>query len=358
MSIIIFLAAAAVAFIGYKRVLPLCFSGAAFLFFLGMKYDSGAGLFGSAAWLIHAGGVQMPATLAVIYAVVFVVFKVMGKKRPDTLSKDLDPTKMLNGMGLLVGRVLDSQSKSTVFTDVSIDRNVFGGLEANTSHEVQISHSTWLHDLNNDIDVHYAGSGELQVRSGHILGTMSWRGRSLIDINYSTGKVFAVPADSTNPIASAVQAGLMVLFGWAVFPLGLLLSPFVWMGWITWRGNGGFIMNALVPGSHRIEAIFIYGGAVAYAAFLLALKHNHDPNQLIPIWICLYVVLFIMHQLVARAIKVRHVALIAKGKEELNRLYEAAGAKHKARAAAKAEQDLDSTKTSQGISATSPQPTA
>lgn len=333
MTLLIILAAVFCGIKAFKQKNPVWASGAAALLYYGLWYWRFGEIFAALNYIIYSEILTLAVIVAVTYGVTWAVFgKMKHEKAEAAIAQE---TGTLQGMSLLVGRILDTRSKDTVFTDVSIGRDVFGGLEATTSHEVQVSHSTWLQDLTTGKEVHYAGSGELRARAGHILGTMSWRGKSLIDINFSTEKVYTVQAVNPHPIASAFWAGALMVFGWALFPLFVLMSPLVWLGLINWRNGSGAYIDTVAPGTHRLEAIMTYGGALAYAITLYQLfsHHNGSFNPL-PIIVILFAVLFGLHQFVVRAARKRQIALIETGKSELGRIYREAADKQASQHAA------------------------
>ncbi|MBM5458635.1 hypothetical protein H8F21_13780 [Pseudomonas sp. P66] len=333
MTIFLMLLAVFCAYMAFKRLSPLGFAGAAVVFIFGLAYEAGGSLLGTFLFLVHE---KLPPTAiiaAVAYGLSYGVLVLLGKKKFGRTSAPSDATsKMLKGMNVVVGRVLDTRSRSTVYTDVSIGRNAFGNLEANTYHDVQVSHSTWLHDLNTGRDVHYAGNGELRARPGHILGTVSWRGRSLIDHNFSTGMTYSVPPDTTSVFSSAIWAGILVVFGWAIFPIAALMSPLVWAGWLNWNGHGGFFVRNVAPGTHRIEAVMTYIGGLAYLIAVPIVLKSGDFVGPATFW--LYAALLALHQFVVRASHKRQTALMKVAASEIHRLYKEAEEKHQARAAA------------------------
>ena len=334
MGIIIYLLAAFAAFTALKRRSILVFIGAGELVLFGLvSTESDTGIFYT-LFLMLTKGILLTAGFAAVSALIgYAVLKATGSQQ----AKDFDP---VTDMNLVVGRVLDTQSTTTVFSDTTVSRNAMGHLDSHTSHDVQVTHNTWLHDLNKDLDVNYSGDGKLQARPGHILGTMSWSGRTLLDINFSTRQRFCVEPATTNILASGVWAAILLVMGWAIFPVFALLSPLVWMGVLRWNGNGGVITTAVAPGSHKLEAIFVYGGGLAYLLAIIAFQswdHGRMTN-VGTIVTFLFITLVALHQYVVRMVKIRHLALLEQGEAELNRLYKQAEAKYEARAAALAQQ--------------------
>jgi hypothetical protein len=334
-SFLIFLLCAAGAFQAYKRRSPLGFAGVAALMMIGIKYQSDFGLLDSISYFILPSFFQIVIVAAIAGGVSYAIFKRNGSLKTELFGRD-DPSDMY----LLVGRVLDTRTSSTVFSDTRVTQNAFGHLDTQTSHELVVTHNTWLHDLNNEVDVNYSGSGSLQARPGHILGTMSYKGRSLLDINFSTNQVFSVPPASTNILVSIVMATAMVLLGWVCFPLFALVSPLSWWGKFRMKGGEGLYVKAIVPGSNRIEAVFTYGGCIAYLLTIYAFSQFWQSGAQGSAYLTAIIVLFLslvaMHQYVVRSVEPLHRALINKGRDELNRLYQEAERKHSARATAAA----------------------
>lgn len=335
MSFIIFILCAVAAYQAYKRRSPLGFAGTGALLVLAWNYEP----YGSLVENLLNAMLGYTLTLAVAAAVMgggsYLYFKSKGQLRPKSGLFGRDD---MSDMYLLVGRVLDTKTSSTVFSDTRITQNAFGQLDSHTSHDVVVTHSTWVHDLNNDVDVNYSGSGTLMARPGHILGTMSYKDRSFLDINFTTNKTFLVSPSTTNIVVSVAWAIALVLMGWAMFPLIALVSPLAWSGKIKMAGNGGTWTKAVVPGSHRIEAVLTYGGGIAYLLTLYAFsalwQNNGTATGYMTAIGVLFAVLVALHQYVVRKVEPLHLALLDKGKAELNRLYKEAEVKHAARAAA------------------------
>lgn len=354
MSILIFLLCAAGAYQAFKRRSPLGFAGVAVLFMIGAKYESALGLVDSFFYIVLPSFLQIAVAAAIAAGAAHLIFKGNGKgkgKGNSNLFGSDDPSDMY----LLVGRVLDTKTSSTVFSDTRVTQNAFGQLDTQTSHELVVTHNTWLHDLNNDIDVNYSGSGSLQARPGHILGTMSYKGRSMLDINFSTNQSFSVQPATTHILVSIIVAIASVLLGWVMFPMSALLSPLVWWGKFKMHGGGGFFAKAIVPGSHRIEAVFTYGGGIAYLltffAFILFAMNRAPVSAYFTAVAVLFMTLVGLHQYVVRKIEPLHLALINKGRAELNRLYKEAEMKHAARAS-------EAVVAQAAVAAPVPQPTA
>lgn len=335
MSFIIFILCAVAAFQAYKRRSPLGFAGTGALLLFAWNYEPYGSLLENLLNTVLGDTLRLAVVAAVLGGGAYLYFKSKGQLKP---SSSLFGRDDMSDMYLLVGRVLDTKTSSTVFSDTRVTQNAFGQLDSQTSHEVVVTHSTWLHDLNNDVDVNYSGSGSLMARPGHILGTMSYKDRSFLDINFSTNKTFQVPPSTTNVIVSVVFAIAMILLGWVVFPFLALLSPLAWSGKVKMAGNGGTWTKAVVPGSHRIEAVLTYGGGIAYLltfyAFSVLWQNNGTATGYMTAIGVLFAVLVALHQYVVRKVEPLHLALLDKGKAELNRLYKEAEVKHAARAPA------------------------
>ncbi|MCQ4282138.1 hypothetical protein NA633_03360 [Pseudomonas stutzeri] len=235
-----------------------------------------------------------------------------------------------HAMYLLVGRVLGSDTHNTVFSETRLTQDVFGGVGASTSHDIVVTHNTWLYDLNNDIEVNYSGSGSLPARPGHILGTMAYRGRSLLDVNFTTNKSFSIPPASTSIVMSIVMAFAITLLGWVLFPIFMLAVTLSWLGLFDAKP---FFTTAKVPGTDRIEAIFVYAFGVTYGLLFVAFFSLHIEHPLALLG--MYVAAFILaHNLLVRKLVALHTDFIEHGHAELNRLFKEAEAKHTARASA------------------------
>lgn len=325
MNFIILMLAAYTAYYAYKSSSPVHFAGATALLAAGFTYNSDMGV-GGLIWLLveHWGRLLVFAALG--YGVAYWALGKQGKLVART-----DAVVDFTEMSVMVGRVLDTENKSTVFSNTSIGKDVLGNLEAKTTHDVRMSHSTWMHDLTAEKDVHYSGSGELQARPGHILGTMSWSGRSLLDINFTTDNVFSVTAGKVHPAASAVMGFIHVLLGALIFPVGLLfpiLNP---------KSEKGFFVKNVAPGTKKMELMHTLLGCVV---FLIALGMSGDAiahqnfGALCVIWAAVYVILTVTYHRLATAVKARYLELLDKGEYELRALYSQAEAKYTARAAA------------------------
>lgn len=331
MSFLILLLSAAAAYKGYKAKSALWFAVVGFLLAMSWMWQPYGGLLFN---LINALTNNILITL-ISTGAGFGSFKFYLK------AKGLEPAKKPSApveMQLLVGQVIDTKSSQTVFSDVHVSKDSFGNLGSYTTHDVHTSHSTWLRDLNNDVDVNYTGTGTLEARPGHIVGTMSWGGQTFLDINYSTKKVFRKPFTSTNPIGSAMWALAMTALGWILFPVFALLSPLVWSGKLKWNGGGGLWSNPLAPGAHKTEAIFTFGGGAAYFLIGLAmftLMVGGAKNMETVGWLLLLMlgVNFALMQYVVKTKKAQEQALLAQGEAKLDERYAAGMARQAGRTA-------------------------
>jgi hypothetical protein len=331
-SFIIFIVGAFAAYKAFKARSPLGLAGAGLLLGLVINYEGEGSLFEN---LLMAVAWHLPTLVicaAVAYAGAHLYFRSKGQLRPTRLSfKRSDD--LTSDMKLVVGRVLDTRNSQVVLSNTHVHQNAMGHLDSYTTHDVQVSHNTWLYDINHDVDVNYSGSGSLQARAGHILGTMSWKGQSFLDINFSTDRVFSVSKTPTALMGSLIWGGLLIVFGPLLFPLFMLLSPMTWLGWFQWNGKGGAYSKHLLPNTHRIEAILTYGGGLAYliAAFFMALP-PHSGEKVITGFACLFAVFTFLHQHVVKSLAKEHDALLAKGREELTKLYNEGMARQAAKA--------------------------
>lgn len=328
MGFIIFLLAVAAGYFAFKRQSKAGFAGAGLL---------------AAIWFAYEPNVNLGYNLQIVFsyrwpflivgAAIGYVASAIWLRHKAGRSIFGDSSNPLDDMQLLVGQVLDTKSNHTVFSDVHVRENVFGGLESHTTHDVRVSHNTWLYDINRDTEVSYSGSGDLQARPGHIFGTMSWKGRSFLDINYSTGKKYVDRGTAFHPVASLVWGGILVVFGWAMFPLFALMSPLVWAGWLKWNGNGGIYTKNVVPGSHKIEALLTYGGGVIYLLALTYMVTQRNGGGVVPALIVGYGALAALHYYVVKKIAQSQAELLTRGEAELDTLYASGMARQKARAA-------------------------
>lgn len=334
MNLLFLLLSAAAAYRGYKKKSALWFAGVGFLVALALSWR-GADRVGYNLSLI-VGPHLMPLLMFAIAG--FVGFKiylrVKGIKHTPGAAKKASASREQKPMKLLVGQVIDTKISKTVFSNVHVKRDSFGNVGSHTTHDVRTSHSTWLHDLNSDIEVNYSGTGSLEARSGHIVGTMSWNGTSFLDINYSTQKIFRKPLVSTNPIGSLLTGFCMTLLGWIGFPVFALVAPFMW------RRGREVLSNFSVPGLRKMEAIYIYGGSAAYAFFTLVtfvLLEGGIKN--LGVVGCVLLVLLAVNcflcQYVAVATRDRQKAFMAEGEAKLDELYAAGMAKQAALEAAR-----------------------
>lgn len=322
MNIIIGLVGLVAAIVAFKRKsdIGFAFVGVVFMFWLG--YQQGNDIWGTVELVFRFNLLYVALSAAAAFLLGRVAIHLAEKAKSG---RETGGDGVLRGMSLMVGRILQTNSNTMVFTDVNLTRNAFGGLQANTTHDVQVTHNTWLHDLNTNREVNYTGSGQLKARVGHILGTMSWRGDSIIDHNFSTGRTYAAQATSTNIFLSAIFSLAMTAFGWALFPVFALASPLVWAGFMRWRG-GALYLDRAIPGVNRLEAIFTYGGGAIYLVSWLYLFNYHRGyfNDFVAVGSIVFVALIVLHQYVVRAAKTRHDALVAAGNAELARLYQKA----------------------------------
>jgi hypothetical protein len=233
------------------------------------------------------------------------------------------PMPNADEMNLILGVVLDTKNSSQVFSDVTLGRNLFGHLDVETTHEVVISHDTWLYDLNRNIEVNYSGGGTIKARPGHILGTMSWRGKSFLDINFTTNSQGTIARPNTTLVGSLIMGAALVVFGWAMFPLFALMAPLTWIKVVKWRG-GGVFLDYVLPGSKLIEAVAVYLGGLVYVAFIAAFAnangHNYSVGTVIG---CAFVFYVLLHQWVMHSLQSKYDALIAHGSQGLHARYDA-----------------------------------
>lgn len=332
MGFIILLLTAAAGYAAFKRKSAPAFAGVGALAAFWLSYESGVDLIYNIEIITSYRWPWLLIGAAIGYVGCSVWLR--GKSGRTVFG---DSANALDDMQLLVGRVLDTRTNHTVFSNTHIQQNAFGNLESHTSHDVQVSHNTWLYDINRDTDVTYSGNGNLQARPGHIFGTMSWKGRSFLDINYSTNKKFVDTGTKYHPVASLVWGAILVVFGWAMFPLFALMSPLVWAGWINWNGNGGIYTKNVVPGSHKIEALLTYGGGLIYLAAFALMMTQRRSDDILTALIVGYAALTALHYFVVKKIAQSQEALIKRGEAELDKLHASGMARQNARAAEAAQ---------------------
>lgn len=341
MSFLIFIACAFVAFKAYQRKSPLGFAGAGALLGLAFVYEGYMGFFEGILMALMYRSPVLIITAAVAFAGAYFYFKSKGQLQPSARKFSLKrPDDLTADMRLVVGRVLDTKSSHVVLSDTHVHQNAMGHLDSYTTHDVRVSHNTWLYDINQDKDVNYSGSGTLQARAGHILGTMSWKRQSFLDINFSTDSSYSVSKTPTSLLVSLIWGGLLIIFGPIIFPLFMLLSPIVWAGWLKWNGEGGLFSKHLLPSTYRLEAILVYGGGLAYAIAAMAMSMPpRSSESVLTVLACLFGVFTYLHQYVVKNLAKEHDELLAKGRQELHRLYTAGMAHQAAKAGARASND-------------------
>lgn len=329
LSFFILLLCAGAAYKGWAKKSTFWFACAGALLGLSWVYPPYAGVWGP-FYAVRYGFLPILILAAVGFGVSKFYFKAKGIAHDNASQPN---------MTVVVGRVLDTNTSQTVYSNVHVGHDVMGNLSSYTTHNTQLNHNTWLRDLNNDVDVNYSGSGSIQARPGHVLGTMSYDGTSYMDVNYSTGGVFTLPKTVINPFASVVMAVVMVIFGWAFFPVAAVACPLVW--YIASKSPTftarGMWFSTKGPGSVIAETILTYGGGILYGvcAFgvLQALEDENGTTAIVSL--CTLIAgLFILHQYAARLKFKREVALYRAGRTELDKLYETGMTKDAARAPA------------------------
>ncbi|MGE8405549.1 MAG: hypothetical protein ACN6QH_00725 [Pseudomonas sp.] len=337
MAFVFFLLSIAAGYAAFKRKSPLGFAGAGALLAFWYEFLAADSLIENFGYILIYRWLSLALCAAIGYVGLTLYLKKKGQLPQRKRSIFGESDDVMADMQLLVGRVLDTRSNRTVFSDTHVTQNAFGNLDTYTTHDVQISHNTWLHDINNDVDVTYSGNGDLQARPGHIFGTMSWKGRSFLDVNYSTNKKFTLQGGKAHPLASLVWGVLLVVFGWVMFPLGAVMSPLVWAGWIGWNGGGGMWSKHIVPGSHKSEALLTYGGCLIYLlGVMYVASHRGAGDSFVTALGVGCVALSALHYYVTSKIAQSQHELLVRGEAELDRLYTAGMARQKARAEAAA----------------------
>lgn len=332
MTILLSILAAVVAYQAFKRMSP---AGMAIAVVIGLcSYQSLFSPFMETIELVFINNLgNLIIICAIAYSAAYLFFKKVYLKFQAGAQES-----WVSDMRVVVGRVLDTKTNTTVYSSVNIGRDSLGGVSGYTSHDVEVTHNTWLLDLNTGREVNYSGGGEMRARPGHVLGTMSWKGRNLIDRNFNTGQVFYPQKTSTNIFVSMLWSAMLVLFGVILFPVLCFMAPMVWLGWFAWNGNAGVFVNNVAPGFHKIEAGLIYGGGLIYlVAWAIVMWRGNDTLGLIPpVAFILFVLYVSAHQYVARTVVKRYETLIELGKAEIDRQYQLAEEKHRAAAASAA----------------------
>lgn len=229
---------------------------------------------------------------------------------------------ILRGVKFNVGRILETKSDKTVLTDVHISTDASGLYTSSTTQDIRVSHNTWMLDLVTNREYNYAGNGELKARAGHVLGTMTWHGRSLMDVNFTTGNTHTIDPPSTNPIISFVFALMMLSFGWALFPLMALMSP---LAWLSSNGRFGalYLKNPL-PDIQHLEAILTFVGGAIYLDSFYYLFNYLQPVSLDVFSLTaglVFIVIFALHQYVMRACKSKHSDIMDVGSAQLAKIF-------------------------------------
>lgn len=341
MNFLILIACAFVAYKSYKAKSPLGFAGAGALLGLAYAYEGWMGFFQNIFIAVAYRSPLLIVPAAIAFGGSYVYFKGKGQLRPSGRKFSLKrPDDLTTDMRLMVGRILDTKNSHVVLSDTHVHQNAMGHLDSYTTHDVRVSHNTWLYDINRDKEVNYAGSGKLHARAGHIFGVMSWKGQSFLDTNFSTGISSKLPATPVSLLVSLVWGAALTVFGPLLFPLFMLMSPLVWLGWIGWAGNGGAFTKNVLPSTHRLEALLTYGGGLAYGiAFLYMASTRFNGDAVSTALICIFVLLVCVHQYVVKNLNKEYDELISKGEEELQRLYTAGMAHQAAKAGAPASND-------------------
>lgn len=341
MNFLILIACAFVAYKSYKAKSPLGFAGAGALLGLAYAYEGWMGFFQNIFIAVAYRSPLLIVPAAIAFGGSYAYFKGKGQLRPSGRKFSLKrPDDLTTDMKLMVGRILDTKNSHVVLSDTHVHQNAMGHLDSYTTHDVRVSHNTWLYDINQDKDVNYSGSGTLQARAGHILGTMSWKRQSFLDINFSTDSSYSVSKTPTSLLVSLIWGGLLIIFGPIIFPLFMLLSPIVWAGWLKWNGEGGLFSKHLLPSTYRLEAILVYGGGLAYVIAAIAMSMPpRSSESVLTVLACLFGVFTYLHQYVVKNLAKEHDELLAKGRQELQRLYTAGLARQAAKAGAPASND-------------------
>lgn len=227
----------------------------------------------------------------------------------------------VQAMKVVVGRVLSSRNDTQVLHNFSVSTDYNGKVSGSSSNELLASHQTWLYDLAEDKEVLYASEGHLAVRPGHVIGVVRWRGHSLVNWNISTNTRFVNPGPVVNVATSIVVAGASVIFGWALYPVMMLIVPF---RALSKTETNGLVIQGNWPGAKACDVVMVLCGLVVYGAFLGgvgASMMSKSPEIFFTSVGAAFAAYYALHVYLTKRMARNFKALVAKGSEKLAALY-------------------------------------
>jgi hypothetical protein len=220
-----------------------------------------------------------------------------------------------------VGEVISNNNDTFVTTSVSVGRDVFGEAKATTSNQYHSSHTTWIKDLTTGKEVKIGGDGHLEARSGHVVGFARYKGRTMVDVNYTTDFIYSMKAPNV-----ALQAVLLIiaglLLGWVLYPV-LVLCLSLQSRWPnTFQPKGGGTITAGFAGSAAYDKIYVFGGSLCYGlAVLIPMAGRGSMTSFTIAGLLLFVGIVVLPIYCLVKLRARHAELMIYCKQQLDRIY-------------------------------------
>ncbi|MNE44502.1 hypothetical protein D3C80_1387330 [compost metagenome] len=176
------------------------------------------------------------------------------------------------------------------------------------------------------------GDGHLEARSGHVVGFARYKGRTMMDINYTTEKVFAMKGPNVAINAAIIILGGLLL-GWVLYPVMLLCTLLASRWPNTWSPKGGGAITPGFAGSALHDKLYIVGGFLCYGlAFLTVVGGHGAASSFILAGLLLVVGVVVLPVYCLIKLRDRHAQLMIYCEQQLDRLLSEAKARSAARA--------------------------
>lgn len=220
-----------------------------------------------------------------------------------------------------VGEIISNSNDTLVTTSVSVGRDAFGEAKATTSNQFHSSHTTWIKDLVTGKEARIGGDGHLEARSGHVVGFARHKGRTMMDVNYTSENVFSMKAPNVAIQGAALIVGGLLL-GWVLYPV-LMLMLVLQSRWPnTWQPKGGGTITAGFAGSAGYDKMYVFGGGLCYGlAFLVIVAGMGSASSLIFAGLLFVAGVVALPIYCLVKLRARHAQLMSYCKQQLDRIY-------------------------------------
>lgn len=302
MKILMYLLFFGAAFLAYKRHSPVLIACAAALFTAAFAYEPWDD---SWSWLWSALIVGIG-----VMALRGVVNGILTELKTDNKE----------AVAFTIGQIISNSNDTLVTTSVSVGRDAFGDAKATTSHQYHSSHTTWIKDLSTGKEAKIGGDGHLEARSGHVVGFARYKGRTMMDVNYTTENAFSMKGPHVVAQAAVVIVGGLLL-GWVLYPVYLLFTVLQSRWPNTWRPKNGGMITAGFAGSAGYDKLYTLGGCLCYGlAFLALLGGMGSVSSLILAGLLLIAGVVVLPVYCLIKLRARHAELMLYCKQQLDML--------------------------------------